>query len=178
MLLYTAPTPCTFDGSTTDAQSSCTCPWLHFLRSCSHAAELHRQSCARLSRCSTRPSFARLWLLAVLVLETFALGTLRLECDSVLPFTILFHWIIQSRSGRRTHCTSVRTAHRSVVLPALPQRSSRVRILGGVLLHCAFKMSSSSDSHFAIKRSWSNSAASKTLHTLGEGGGVSEWSAN
>ena len=26
MLLYTAPTPCTFDGSTTDAQSYCTCP--------------------------------------------------------------------------------------------------------------------------------------------------------
>ena len=37
------------------------------------------------------------------------------------------------------------------------------------LLHCAFKMSSS-DSHFAIKRSWSNSGGSKTLHALEEGG--------
>ena len=26
MLLYTSPTPCTFAGSTTDAQSYCTCP--------------------------------------------------------------------------------------------------------------------------------------------------------
>ena len=77
----------------------------------------------------------RLWLLAVLVLETFALGALRLGCDSaVLPLysdTTLFHWIIQSRSGRRTHCTSVRTALRGVEKPPLPQRSSHVRILGG-----------------------------------------------
>ena len=40
-----------------------------------------------------------------------------------------------------------------------------------VLLYCAIKMSSSSDSYFAIKRSWSNSAGSKTLHALREGGG-------
>ena len=144
MLLYTAPTPCTFDGSTADAQSCCTCSCPHFVGSCSHAAQLHKQSCAKLSRYSTRPSFARLWLFAVLVLETFSLGTLRLECDSaVLPLysdTTLFHWIIQSRSGRRTHCTSVRTALRSVAQPALPQRSSRVRILGGACLVASLRL--------------------------------------
>ena len=143
MRLHTAPTPCTFDGSTTDAQSCCTCSCLHFVGSCSHAAQLHKQSCAKLSRHSTRQSFARLWLFAVLVLETLALGTLRLECDSVLPLcsdTILFHCIIQSRSGRRTHCTSVRTALRSVAQPTLPQRSSRVRILGGDCLVASLRL--------------------------------------
>ena len=177
MLLYTAPTPCTFDGSTTDAQSCYTCSCLHFVGSCSHAAQLHKQSCAKLSRYSTRPSFARLWLFEVLVLETFALGTLRLECDSVLPLcsdTILFHWIIQSRSGRRTtarvfalHFEASHSQHcpREAAVFGFWEEPARV------LLCCAFKMSSSSDSHFAIKRSWSNSAGSKTLHALEEGGG-------
>ena len=142
--------------------------------SCSCAAQLHKQSCAKLSRCSTRPSFARLWLLAFLVLETFALGTLRLECDSVLPLcrdTILFHWIIQSRSGRRTHCMHFEASY--------SQHCPREAAVFGfweepawVLLYCAFKVSSSSDSHFAIKRSWSNSAGSKTLHALEKAAGL------
>ena len=46
---------------------------------------------------------------------------------------------------------------------------------GRSLLGCCFTAPSrcplSSDSHFAIKRSWSNSAGSKPLHAFGEGGG-------
>ena len=88
--------------------------------------------------------------------------------------TTLFHWIIQSARVFALHFEASKSRHcpREAAVFGFWEEPA------WVLLYCAFKMSSASDSHFAIKRSWSNSAGSKTLHALREGGGASEWSAN